>query len=74
MNEIVELDDIEHFDKPPTPPLGVKFVNTLKSSSSRTHNKDGTLNIEDENWTDGTDSKWKAFQNIRRHKKKFWYE
>ena len=61
-SNITEFDAEEiNFDKPPTPPLAHTFVDTLKSSGSRAYDKDGQMNIEEENWQEGCDSKWKAY-------------
>lgn len=66
----MEFDDENEkdldFERPPTPPLA--------SSNVYAHQAKDETNIEEENWQLGTDSKWKAFQNIRMHKRKFWMQ
>lgn len=61
--DVPELGDIE---VPPVPPLGA--VNILSLIDQEQKDTGG------ENWDEGADSKWKCYQNIRRHKKKFWFE
>ena len=51
------------FDRPPTPPLAA--VNIFDAVQKDTGG---------ENFDEGADSKWKCYQNIRRHKRKFWME
>jgi hypothetical protein len=51
------------FDRPPTPPLAaVNIFDPLQKDTGG------------ENFDEGADSKWKCYQNIRRHKRKFWME
>jgi hypothetical protein len=30
--------------------------------------------VGEENWNEGSDSKWRTYQNIRSYKRKVWYE
>ena len=55
-------EDIE-FEIPPTPPLASANINLQNN---------GQLDVGEENFAEGTDSKWKAYQNIRRHKRAYW--
>lgn len=32
------------------------------------------MDVGEENWDEGTDSKWKSYQNIRKMKRKMWME
>ena len=59
-----DIETIE-YDRPPTPPLAAVNINL---------ETDEQINIEQENWNEGSDSKWKTYQNIRKHKKKIWAE
>lgn len=57
-----DLEGIE-YDRPPTPPLAPDNINMEIEDQ---------INIEEENWREGSDSKWKTYQNIRKHKKAQW--
>lgn len=61
-----DIGIIDYFDRPPTPPLAA--INILSVVDTEQKDTGG------ENWDEGADSKWKCYQNIRKHKKKFWYE
>lgn len=61
----VEYDDDIEYDRPPTPPLASMnvFLEEVELQD-----------IGEENFDEGTDSKWKTYQNIRRHRKQFYYQ
>lgn len=55
------------WDRPPTPPLGGENINLAEDAAFK-------QDTEQEDWNEGSDSKWKTYQSIRNFKKKVWYE
>jgi hypothetical protein len=54
------------FECPPTPPLAAANVLSLIDHDQK--------DTGGENWDEGADSKWKCYQNIRKHKRKFFQD
>lgn len=55
------------YDRPPTPPLAPENTNLFEPDVKQ-------LDVEEEDWNEGIDAKWKTYHNIRSYKRKVWYE